>query len=120
MDPKIASFFKKLSGNKLEVALALRDIFKTYCPPLSESIKWNNLTFSLDKDHLVFVYAYKTTAYVNLGFLKATELKDKENLFEGTGVAMRHIKIQKVTDIPEKQIRKWIQESISISKKRVN
>lgn len=117
MDPKISAFLKKLPDEKLQVAAALRDLFLEYCPPLSESIKWNNLTFSLGKDHLVFIYAYKTTPYINLGFLKATSLKDPDKLFEGTGTGMRHVKVHNINTIPEKQIRKWIKESIALSKK---
>ncbi|MFA6262172.1 MAG: DUF1801 domain-containing protein [Bacteroidia bacterium] len=117
MDPKITAFLNKLPGEKLSIAAALRDLFLEYCPPLSESIKWNNLTFSQGKDYLVFIYTYKTTPYLNLGFLKATSLKDPDQLFKGTGAGMRHIKIHNIHAIPEKQVRKWIKESMALSKK---
>ena len=112
MQPLIQQHLLKLPEEKRQLAMELRDIIFSANPTLTESIKWNNLTYSIGKVNLVFIYSYKQTDYINLGFLHAVELNDPKNLFEGTGKGMRHIKIRTSKDIPATQVKKWIKEAV--------
>src|ERR1043165_2897160 len=99
MDAKIEKFFLALPDEKRKSALFIRDIFLSTDSKITEAIKWNNLTF-IYKGDLAFVYGFKTTEYLNLGFMKATALSDPKKLFEGTGKGMRHIKVYSEKDVP--------------------
>lgn len=115
MDAKIEKFFLSLPHDKCKSAMSVREIFLTN-KKITEAIKWNNLTF-VYKGNLAFVYTFKQVDYINLGFVKALKLSDPENLFEGSGKSMRHIKIFSEKDIPKTQIKKWIKESMALNEK---
>ncbi len=117
MEPKIQLFLMKLGDEKMNLALVAREICLSANPKITETIKWNNLTFQYNKKDLAFIYSFSKLNYVNLAMFMATSLKDPKNLFEGTGKNMRHIKISNVDDIPAKQIVKWFKESIALIEK---
>ncbi|MBX7206406.1 MAG: DUF1801 domain-containing protein [Bacteroidia bacterium] len=114
MNAKVEKFLLALPESKQQNALLLREIFLSCSPNITESIKWNNLTFSCNGD-IAFIYTYKQVAYLNIGFFKAVQLTDPKNRFEGTGGSMRHIKITTEKDIPVAQLKKWIKESITLN-----
>lgn len=114
MNAKVEKFLLALPEPKQQNALLLREIFLSCSPHITESIKWNNLTFSCNGD-IAFIYTYKQVAYVNVGFFRAVQLTDPKNRFEGKGENMRHIKITTEKDIPVTQLKKWIKESISLN-----
>lgn len=114
MNAKVEKFLLELPEAKQQNALLLREIFLSCSPHITESIKWNNLTFSCNGD-IAFIYTFKQVAYINVGFFKAVQLTDPKNRFEGTGGSMRHIKIATEKDIPVAQLKKWIKESITLN-----
>lgn len=111
MDVKIEKFFLGLPDKKRMLALQVRDIFLRTDKKITEAIKWNTLTFSY-KGNVAFIYTYKKTDYINVGFMQAARLADPGKLFEGTGKGMRHIKIYSEKDIPKSQLKKWIKEAM--------
>ncbi len=114
MEPKVEQFFLHLTDNKRECAIAVREIILSVNSALQETLKWKQLTFVHGKKNIAFIYTYAGVDYINLGFFEATSLTDPKNLFEGTGKGMRHIKIRTIKDIPATQIKKWVNEAISI------
>jgi hypothetical protein len=114
MEPKIQQFLLKLNDKKRELAMLTRDTILAASPKISETIKWNQLTFTYGKANLAFIYTYAGSDGINLGFFKAVELADPKKLLEGTGKSMRHIKIKSIKEIPNTQIKKWIKEAIAL------
>ena len=114
MNAKIGNFFLGLPPEKQQIAGIIRDIFLATDKKITEDIKWGNLTF-IYKGNLAFVYTFKKTDYVNLGFMRATELSDPKKLFEGSGKGMRHIKLYSKKDIPKVQLKKWIREAMKLN-----
>jgi hypothetical protein len=114
MEPKVQQFLLKLNDEKRELAMLTRDAILAASPKISETIKWNQLTFIYGKANLAFIYTYAKSKGINLGFFKAVELSDPKKLLEGTGKSMRHIKIQSVKKIPNAQIKKWMKEAIAL------
>jgi hypothetical protein len=117
MQPQIEQHLLKLPEEKRQLAMQLRDIIYSANSNLTESIKWNNLTYSNGKTNLIFIYTYPKVDYVNLGFLHAVELTDPKKLFEGTGKGMRHIKVRDEKNIPVAQIKKWVKEAVGLKSK---
>ena len=115
MDPKVQKFLAGLPDEKRKLAMIVREIMMAADKSITETVKWGNMTF-VSNGNLAFVYTYKTVPYINLGFMRATELGDPRKLFEGTGKGMRHIKIAKEADIPQAQITKWTKEAVKLNK----
>jgi hypothetical protein len=112
IQPAIQQHILTLPEEKRQLAMRLRDVILSANPQFTESIKWNNLTYSIGKVNFIFIYTYPQVDYVNLGFLHAVELTDPKKLFEGTGKGMRHIKVRSEKDIPATQIKKWVKEAV--------
>jgi hypothetical protein len=116
MQARVQQYFLQLPQSKSIIAMLLRDIILSAQKDLTEAIKWNQLTFSMGKENIAFIYSFPQAGYINLGFFKATSLADPKNLFEGTGKGMRHIKIYDEKNIPVAQIKKWVREASSLVK----
>jgi hypothetical protein len=116
MDRRIEQFLAKLPQEKRLITLFYREQILSLHPEISESIKWGNLTF-IFQGNLAFIYTYATTAYMNLGFFRGTELNDEQELLEGTGKGMRHIKLYSADDKLVKPILAWIQQSMLLNEK---
>lgn len=53
-----------------------------------------------------FCYIAPQTAHVNLGFFYGADLDDPQGLLEGTGKALRHIKLRTREDVRKPAVRK--------------
>lgn len=58
-----------------------------------------------------FCYLAVFENHVNLGFYYGADLDDPANLLEGTGKAMRHIKIRAVNDLQNPAIRQLVEQA---------
>lgn len=102
--------------------MLLREIILSAHKEVKETIRWTTrrsgecLTFTFGKDNVAFIYTYARADYINLGFFFATSLQDPDNLFEGTGKGMRHIKVRSEKDIPATQVKKWAKEAVKLLK----
>jgi hypothetical protein len=111
MDPAVLLFFEKLPLAQKPAAMLIRNCIVTAFPQVTESIKWNQLTFHYLGTNLAFIYC-ASADHLNLGFFNATSLHDPQALFQGTGKRMRHIKLFAGSPIPEAQIRAWLAEAV--------
>ncbi len=114
MDLKVEQFLLNLPQPKQQHAILLREIILSASDAVTDSIKWNQLTFSLGKKSFAFIYTYPHVEYINMGFFFATSLTDPKQLFQGTGKGMRHIKIYSDKDIPGLQVKQWAKESVAL------
>ncbi|MDB5231727.1 MAG: hypothetical protein JWN76_2532 [Chitinophagaceae bacterium] len=108
----IDDFFAGLNDKKASIVLKARDAMLAAHPGITVAIKWGQLTFCYGKANLAFIYSFPQTSYVNIGFFKATLLRDNKGLFEGTGGKMRHIKVHQLKDIPVVQLKQWVKEAV--------
>lgn len=73
---------------------------------ITEEFKWSRPVFKSTK---AFAYIEANKNYVNLGFYKDFEkLNDPEEVLEGTGKTMRHIKLKSISDIDFKRLSEWL------------
>jgi hypothetical protein len=56
-----------------------------------------------------FGYVNVFTAHVNVGFFRGAEIADPEQLLEGTGKFMRHVKLRPEGDVDATALRKLIE-----------
>src|SRR5438128_908434 len=98
-----------------ELALALRELVIEELAPCFEYIvevyiiSLNYGPTDRFKDSICYIGVLKN--YVNLGFHRATSLRDPQRILEGTGKRMRHIKIKSLSDLLNPAIRAYLQEA---------
>jgi hypothetical protein len=92
---------------------SLQRIVKGAAPNLSEEVKtgWGNIVY---KQNGVVCAISPHRQHVNLYFYKGASLSDSEGLLEGTGKALRHVKIFKPEDIREEALTQLIQEAVRL------
>ena len=59
--------------------------------------------------HFCYIAPYKK--HLNLGFMYGAHLPDPENLLEGQGVDLRHVKIRTAADLEHRAIRQLIADA---------
>ena len=84
------------------VAVALRDAIVRLHPEVSEVVRLGDraATYGVGPRKMVEGYAYimPHAGWINLGFYRGASLADPEGLLEGTGAAMRHVKVRSVDE----------------------
>jgi len=113
-DEKVDQFIGDLPHDIKNITSALREIILNASPELKEEFKWSMPNYS----HNGFVcYLQTSKNHVNLGFHKGNELqdKDKNNLLQGTGKTMRHIRIKRKEDIQLETFTSLIQEAVALN-----
>lgn len=108
----VDEYLEKYNPQMSEIALKLRNLILEMFPDMNEAIKWKNLVYK-KKGYVCAILIHK--AHINLEFWRGTELQDPENLLEGTGKKLRHVKIKSESDIDAEYIKKLIEESIGIN-----
>ena len=70
-------------------------------------------------DDAAFGYVNAFTAHVNVGFFRGAEIADPENLLEGTGKFMRHVKLKPECDVDTTALTKLIETAYADMKARL-
>lgn len=60
-----------------------------------------------------FCYIAPQTKYVNLGFFYGASLTDPDGLLEGTGKALRHVKVHQLTKANKPGLRNLLIEAVA-------
>ena len=102
MNKEVDNYIKKQKSPQKEICQKLRKlIFKTF-PKIQEKM-WVGVPWYECKYYIV---ALKD--HVNLGFTTKALSKKEQELFEGNGKLMRHIKVKSLKEIEEKKIVKLL------------
>ena len=100
-----------------DVAVALRKAVLDEIGPCHEAIfpikKWISILYSTTekrmKDNICLTVVYKD--HVNLMFPRGVDLTDPRGLMEGSGKAMRHVKMLTVADVGRPGVRDLIKQA---------
>ena len=110
-NPKVDDHINKLSSPVKAIAERLREIVRDASPDLTEHYKWNMPVYAGTKD-VCYIGAFKK--HVNLGFYRGAELNDRDNLLEGTGKSLRHVKIASLDDIDKRSLSALIKDAVKV------
>lgn len=89
----------------------LRELVKSLGPDVVEEFKWSRPCYS--NQHGPFCYLHSTKSHATLGFQKGTSLNDPENLLEGTGKDMRHIKFKGGADFERSAVTALLKQAMA-------
>ena len=92
------------------LSLRLRTLVLKVAPDAQEKVHrpWKTIGY---RSGAVFCAISPHRAWVNLQFHRGSELDDPEGLLEGTGKAMRHVKIEAAAEIVRPALRKLIRSA---------
>lgn len=93
------AYFEKLDHEKTSAPLAraVRDWIRARAPHLTEALAWGYPCYS-GEDRICSIVPHK--AHINLQFFRGAALAGHVRV-EGTGKALRHVKIYAVDDLDE-------------------
>ncbi|SOC40671.1 DUF1801 domain-containing protein [Ureibacillus acetophenoni] len=111
---EVDQYMEKLPEEIKIITENLREIILDSSPALIEEYKWSMPNYSYKG---LVCYLQSSKKHVNLGFHKGNELQEKDSnqLLQGTGKNMRHIKITKVEEIRQEEIKLLILEAIQLN-----
>ena len=94
------------------IASALRDLIATVMPGVTEVV-WQHQKIAgygvgPKKMSEHFCYVAPHTNHVNLGFSYGADLSDHTGLLEGNGKKLRHIKVDDIEKINDKELKKLL------------
>jgi hypothetical protein len=92
------SQFEKLNDEVRPLAHASYDWLRVQAPQLGQMTRWGFPSF-VGNSTLISVCGQKQ--HVNVQFYMGSKLADPQNLLEGSGKSMRHVKIRKRSDLDQ-------------------
>ena len=104
---RVTEYIDKAPEEQIVILEALRKFIHETVSDVSEEIKWGFPVFSQKKN---FAYLRQTKKHITLGFYIIDNIKDPDNLLEGVGNTLRHIKIKNLDDINPEVISQWLKE----------
>lgn len=105
INQKVSDYIAKAPEAQIQILETLRSLIHQSVTDVSEEVKWNMPVFKQTKD---FAYLRFSKQHVTLGFYRFDKIDDPENLLEGEGNTLKHIKIRKIADIREDMLAGWL------------
>lgn len=84
------------------LAAAVLEVAREALTEAEETVKWNQPCFVVAGTNCLSVAAQ--SGYVNLGFFEGAALDDPTGLLEGTGEAMRHVKVRSTETLDDPEL----------------
>lgn len=115
---EVDQYIEKLPEDIQEMTVLLRKLILETSPKLVEEFKWSMPNYAYNG---LVCYLQTAKKHVNLGFHKGNELEnvDKQNVLQGSGKAMRHIRFKKLEDIQPEIITPLIQAAIELNEDEI-
>jgi hypothetical protein len=111
----IDDYVEKKGSKLIAVAEGLRRLVKKSVSGSRESLNpWRIPTFESNGPMCFFMVGKN---HVTFGFLRGTSLPDPEELLEGTGKNLRHVKLWTVEDLKRPGVKKLIAAAAKLNKK---
>ena len=102
-DPVVEEILARQKPEVRAIAEALRTLVRRTAPHLKEEGKpgWGNIVY---RGRGVVCAISPHRGHVNLHFYQGASLEDPEGLLEGTGKALRHVKVRPSEEIPRQAL----------------
>jgi len=111
--PSFDAYLADQKRKNQTVIRALRRFVKQKAPHLVESVKYGNGCWVQGKRPVVYVYS--ADDHVQFGFLYGSKLKDSRKLLRGEGKFVRHIRVEKTSDIDERAYNALLKQAVAIA-----
>lgn len=109
----VSMYFGSLPGWQASLARRLDRVVRKGAPKATGAIKWGMPVY---EHHGMLCYIRAQAKYVTLGFYaQGTSLEDPKGLLEGTGKAMRHVKIGAADVVDEKYLGELVRQAVWVN-----
>ncbi len=102
---KVSEYIETAPAGQQESLETIRKLIHESVPGVSEEIKWGFPVFAKTRD---FAYLRFAKNHTTLGFYNIDKITDNENVLEGSGNTLRHVKIKSLKDINKELFAKWL------------
>lgn len=113
---KVKKYLEDLESvdeKKAHIIDSLRKIIFTITKKAEEKIMYGGLVYVSDR---MFVGLFPRKDYITIEFDKGTEMKDPKDVLQGEGKGRRHITIENLDHIKEKDVASYIKQSFDLKK----
>lgn len=105
-------FFNERAPTTFDLAMSACELMRLVAPQAAEWVSpGRNAVFygnSANSTKAAVCYVAPFKAHVNIGFLRGTSLPDPDQLLEGTGDNLRHVKIKRAEDLQKPALRQLL------------
>ncbi len=105
LNPAVTDYIKQATEEQVEILETLRQLIHESVTETTEEIKWSMPVFRKNK---AFTYLRFSAKHITLGFYNFDRIDDDQNILEGTGNTMRHVKIKNMNDIKKTLFTNWL------------
>lgn len=101
------------------LCMSVRARILEFVPDAREKVRrgYNSLAYGFDDSmNQEFASIVLHAGHVNLQLHRGTDLPDPEGLLEGTGKAMRHVKIRSVETVQSEDVRRLIESAATLAR----
>jgi len=116
-DPAIEAWIKQHSGELGAIARRWFEVMRTCGDDVRELLHDGHPTACVGDAAFGYVNAF--TAHVNVGFFRGAEIADPQDLLQGSGKFMRHMKLRPEQEINTTALMKLIEAAYTDMKRRV-
>ena len=116
-EPSIEVWMREHSGELGEIAQRWFEVMRACGDDVRELLHDGHPTACVGNAAFGYVNAFKV--HVNVGFFRGAELADPEDLLEGTGKFMRHVKLRPECDVNGRALMKLIETAYADMKRRL-
>ncbi|TKC16299.1 DUF1801 domain-containing protein [Robertmurraya kyonggiensis] len=111
---EVNKFILNLPPDIQNIAISLRKIILNTSTELIEEYKWSMPNYSYNG---LVCYLQTAKNHVNLGFHRGNELQEKDvnKLLQGTGKALRYIRIKKLEEVQPEAFTSLILEAMRLN-----
>lgn len=109
----VDAFIAALPDDHRKVAERIRALVAEVAPGAPVSIKWAQPVWESNGP---FAYLKPFPITINFGFWRGSDLLDPDDLLDGDGIRMRHLRIVPGDPLPEDAIRAWVTQAIELNK----
>jgi hypothetical protein len=111
----VETYLAGLSEQQRGIASKLRQLILKVVPDAKESIKWGRPVY---EKNALMCYIAEANNHITLGFYYGAYFNDPENLLQGEGKQLRHLKIREEQPVDENTLTRFIKESARIDSSR--
>lgn len=108
---ELISDFEMSSPQLSQIIVTLRNEIIDNVEGVTEAVKYAGVVFSRDKKLLVGLFLRKQ--FVTIEFSFGNELKDVNNLLEGSGKSRRNLKLRHIEDIELKHVQYYLDQTFA-------
>ena len=107
-----ADWFKEQPAKQKRMISELRKLVAKTSPKLIESSKWTNGVWL--KGDLPLIFIHTEADHLQFGFFGGALLSDPNGLLRGKAKFVRHIRIEKMSDIDEAALATMIRKAVRV------